>query len=87
MEFNLASNGTNNSYFDRIIQTKVEADLKEISYCLQLCKIAQDSYRNPLLSFSQRLCIGTPIKYLDDCTKIMSIDISKDEEDSRDDYQ
>lgn len=34
MEYNFASEGTANSYFDRIIQTAVDVELREMVFCL-----------------------------------------------------
>ena len=77
MEFALSSDSTNNAYFDRIIQTQVDADLQELTFCLQKCKITHKAHLNPDISFSQRLCLGTFGNYSEDCTKIISIDISE----------
>lgn len=57
MEFSFATDGTNNAYLERIIQTSVEVELSEINYCLQTCNIAAKAHLNPNISFSQRLCL------------------------------
>ena len=57
MEFGFATDGTNNAFFDRILQTRVEVDLQEIKYCLEHCKIAQQPYKIGL-ELSERLCLG-----------------------------
>jgi hypothetical protein len=56
MEFTFASDKTNNSYFDRILQTQVENDLHELTYCLRQCKIAEQSHKIGL-SLTERLCL------------------------------
>ena len=58
MDSNFASNQANNPYFDRIIQTQVENDLRDISYCLQMCNISHRAHSNPEMSFQQRLCLS-----------------------------
>lgn len=57
MEFILASDHLRNPYFDRILQTAVEVELDQFTYCLQECKINHNGYQNPKLSLSQRLCL------------------------------
>jgi hypothetical protein len=57
MEFVLASDHLRNPYFDRIVQTAVEVEVGQLSYCLKECKINQYGYQNPNLNLSQRLCL------------------------------
>ena len=59
MEFTLASDGTNNAYFDRIIQSQVELDLRELKFCLTKCALPYQAHRNPHMSLEQRLCLCT----------------------------
>lgn len=59
MEFTFASDRTNNAYFDRIVQTAAEVELREIIFCLNSCKVANRAHANPDLSLSQRLCLCT----------------------------
>lgn len=58
MEYNFASEGTSNSYFDRIIQTAVDVELREMVFCLKSCKIAYRANSNPDLTLNQKLCLG-----------------------------
>ena len=41
MEFGLASDRTNNAYFDRAVQTGIETSINQIAYCLETCRIAE----------------------------------------------
>jgi hypothetical protein len=57
MEFGFASDRTNNAYFDRVIQMGVDNSISEISYCLQVCRIAARAHLEPRLSFPQKACL------------------------------
>lgn len=59
MEFALASQGTNNAYFDRIVQNQVDNDLHGLAYCLQKCNLAFRAHLKPGMSLEQRLCLST----------------------------
>ena len=49
MEFALSSNGTNNAYLDRILQTQVDIDLEDLTFCLKQCKISNRAHLMPNL--------------------------------------
>jgi len=57
MEFVFASDHLRNPYLDRITQTAVEVEVNQMAYCLQTCKINQQSYQFPNLTLPQRLCL------------------------------
>lgn len=77
MEFGLASDRTNNAYFDRIIQMGVDNSIQEMTYCLQICNIAHRAHLDPKLSFPQKTCLRISTFYSEDCAKFMSFDTSE----------
>jgi hypothetical protein len=44
MEFGLASDRTNNVYFDRAAQIGIETSINQVAYCLETCRIAERAH-------------------------------------------
>jgi hypothetical protein len=80
MEFGFASDRTNNAYFDRVVQMGVETSISEITYCLEVCKIAQRAHIDPKINFQQKDCLSNLLAIIDNCAKRISVNPLGDEE-------
>jgi hypothetical protein len=78
MEYVFASDHLRNPYFDRIVQTAVEVEVGQMAFCLQQCRMAQPGPQNSSLSLTQRLCLCNFGLMLEDCAKLISVDITEE---------